>query len=242
MAKKEKVASTQNHLDIDDVRDGVVILKGGGAAAVLQTTAVNFDLLSENEQDAMIFAFAALLNSITFPIQILIRTKRMDVSNYLYRIGEAKKDATSPTILNHIKRYEKFIKDLVSRNQVLDKRFYIAIPYIGIDITQLKSGVADVFRRKPPNVGKWTTLEKAQVNLEPKIEHIIKQLGRIGVKVVRLNTEELVELFYDLYNPDTSRDQKAALGTKEYTTPIVEPDVSPVASSQTELKDQNESG
>ena len=243
MAKKEKTASTQDHLEINDIRDDVVVLKGGGAAAVLQTTAVNFDLLSETEQDSMIFAFASLLNSLNFPIQILIRTKRMDITNYLYRIGEAKKSAPNPTLLNHIKRYEKFITDLVSRNQVLDKRFYIAIPYIVIDITQVKSGVANVFKRPPPNVSQWTTLEKAKVNIEPKLEYVMKQMGRIGVKAIRLRTEELVELFYDLYNPEVSREQKAALGTKEYTTPIVEPEVSPITANQGEVvENQNEGG
>ena len=242
MAKKETPASTQNHLEINDIRDDVVVLKGGGAAVVLQTTAVNFDLLSETEQDSMIFAFASLLNSLNFPIQILVRTKRMDITNYLYRIGEAKKNAPNPILLNHIKRYEKFITDLVSRNQVLDKRFYIAIPYIGIDIMRVKSGVSNVFKKPPPNVSQWTTLEKAKVNIEPKLEYVMKQLGRIGVKAIRLRTEELVELFYDLYNPEISREQKAALGTKEYTTPIVEPEVSPITGGGEEVQAQNEGG
>jgi hypothetical protein len=228
MAKNKQLPSTQQHLDIQDVRDSIVVLKNGAAAAVLQTTAVNFDLLSESEQDSMIFAFAALLNSLSFPVQILVRTKRMDVSNYLYRIAEAKRRATNQTLISHIERYEAFIKDLVSKNQVLNKRFYIVIPYIGIDIAQIKTGAANFFRRNPPNVSQWTTLEKAKVNLEPKVEHLIKQLSRIGVKSIRLNTEELVELYYDVYNPEVSREQKAALGTKEYTTPIVEPEVSPV--------------
>src|SRR3990170_5086173 len=111
MDKLGKVPSTQEHLDIEDIRDDVVLLKNGSASALLQTTAVNFDLLSETEQDSMIFAFASLLNSLNFPIQILVRTKRMDITNYLYRIGEAKKNAPNPTLLNHIKRYEKFITD-----------------------------------------------------------------------------------------------------------------------------------
>ncbi len=231
MAKGKSIPSTQGHLDIEDIRDDIVVLKNGAAAAVIQTTAVNFDLLSENEQDSTIFAFAGLLNSLTYPLQILVRTKRVDVTNYLYRISEAKRRANSQILISHIERYEKFIKDLVSKNQVLNKRFYIVVPYIGIDITQVKAGVTNFFQRTPSNVSQWTTLEKAKVNLEPKIDHIIKQLGRIGVKAIQLNTEELVELYYDLYNPEVSREQKAALGTKEYTTPIVEPEVSPVIKS-----------
>lgn len=240
MKRSEKIASTQEHLDVEDIRDDIVVLKNGGAVAILQTTAVNFDLLSESEQDSMIFAFAALLNSLTFPIQVLVRTKRMDISNYLYRIEEAKRGAKNQALLSYIKKYENFITDLVSRSQVLDKRFYVSVPHVGIDIAQLKTDITSIFRRSPPNVSKWTTLEKAKVNLEPKIEHLIKQFNRIGVKAVRLNTEELVELFYDIYNPEISREQKAALGTKEYTTPIVEPEVSPVM-GEANKESENES-
>lgn len=225
---KQKIYSTQEHLDIDDIRDNLVVLKNGEAVAVLQTNAINFDLLSEREQDAMIFAYAALLNSLTFPIQVLIRSKRMDISNYMQRLSLARRQARSVKIKEQIDKYAYFIKDLVSRNQVLDKRFYIIIPYLAISLTQLKSIGAGLFKKKPPAINKWITLDKAKVNLEPKIAHIIKQLNRIGIKAKQLNTEELVELYYDIYNPEVAREQKAALSTQEYTTPIVEPAISPV--------------
>jgi len=228
MEKPEKIASTQEHLDIEDIRDDVVILKNGNAAALLQTTSVNFDLLSETEQDAMIFAFAALLNSLTFPIQILVRTKRMDVSNYLARVVAAKATTRNEALAAQIEKYEKFIRDLVSKNQVLDKRFYVVVPHIGVDLSQIRVGLGSVFKRRLPNVSKWSILEKARLNLEPRVEHLVKQFGRTGVKAIRLNTEELVELFYDLYNPEVAIEQKAALGTREYTTPIVEPFLAPV--------------
>src|SRR4030067_3731956 len=105
MEKPEKIASTQEHLDIEDIRDDVVILKNGNAATVLQTTAVNFDLLSETEQDAMIFSFAALLNSLTFPIQILVRTKRMDIYNYLARVTAAKHSTHNESLAVQIEKY-----------------------------------------------------------------------------------------------------------------------------------------
>jgi hypothetical protein len=226
MANQKRIASTQEHLDIEDIRDNLVILKNGNAVVVLQTTAVNFDLLSESEQDAMIFAFAALVNSLTFPIQVLVRSKRVDITNYLIRLEAAKKTAYSSGLVSQIEKYENFIRDLVSKNQVLDKRFYVVTPYIGIDLSQIKN-FSGIFSPKRPRVSKWAVLEKAKVNLEPKVEHLIKQLARIGIKAVQLTTEELVELFYDLYNPEVAREQKAALGTREYTTPVVEPAIAP---------------
>src|SRR3990170_8859406 len=112
MAAKTPNASTQQHLDIEDIRDDLVILKNGNAVAILQTTAVNFDLLSEREQDSMIFAYAALLNSLTYPIQVIVRSKRMDISNYLKLLSEAEQKATNQQIANQINLYSNFIREL----------------------------------------------------------------------------------------------------------------------------------
>ena len=227
MAKKQ-IYTTQDHLDIEDIRDDMVILKNGEAVCLIQTNAINFDLLSEREQDAMIFAYAALLNSLTFPIQVLIRTRRMDISNYLQTLAIARKQARSEQIRDQIDKYAYFIKDLVTKNEVLDKRFYIAVPYLAISLAQLKSIGTSFLGKKPPPANKWATLEKAKVNLEPKVAHIIKQLNRIGIRSKQLNSEEIVELLYDFYNPEVALEQKAALSTQEYITPIVEPAVSPI--------------
>lgn len=226
MAAKKPTASTQQHLDIEDIRDDIVILKNGNAVAILQTTAVNFDLLSEREQDAMIFAYAALLNSLTYPIQILVRSKRLDISNYLRLLQEARGNAVNQRLANQIDLYANFIHDLVSRNQVLDKRFYVVIPYASTTLSQALT-LPGLVKKEKPVEDKWHTLEKAKVNLGPKIEHLTKQISRIGIKARLLTTEELVEFFFDLYNTDVSREQKAALNTQEYTTPIVEPALQP---------------
>src|SRR3972149_647043 len=226
MAAKTPNASTQQHLDIEDIRDDLVILKNGNAVAILQTTAVNFDLLSEREQDAMIFAYAALLNSLTYPIQIVVRSKRMDISSYLKLLAGAQNQAVNESLANMIGLYTKFIHDLVSKNQVLDKRFYVVIPYANTSLSQALT-LPSLVKKDKPVPDKWHTLEKAKVNLGPKIDHLTKQIARIGVKTRLLRTEELVEFFYDLYNPEVSREQKAALNTTEYTTPIVEPALQP---------------
>ena len=231
MTKGTKIPSTQEHLDIEDVRDNIVVLKNGTSVAILQTTAINFDLLAESEQDAMIFAFAGLLNSLTYPIQIFIRSKRMDISNYIVRLEQAKRNTHNQNIVVQIEKYENFIKNLVSKNQVLDKRFYVSIPDFGLIIPKMSS-LGSMFHSRPKDMNKWQVLERAKVNLQPKIDHLIKQLGKIGIRAIRLSTRELVELFYDLYNPEVAREQKAALGTEEYTTPIVEPQIAPLVSGQ----------
>jgi hypothetical protein len=226
MATAKKLPSTQEHLDIEDIRDDVVLLKSGNASAVIQTTAVNFNLLSEDEQDSLILAFAALLNSLTFPVQVLVRSKRLDISNYLARIEAAKRVAQKPQVIAQLDKYQSFIRDLVAHNQVLDKRFYVAIPYIGIDISQLRN-IGGVFTKRPPTINRGDLLVRAKANLDPKIDHLIRGFGRISIEAVRLSTQELVELYYDVYNPEVAREQKAALDPHEYATPIVEPALAP---------------
>src|SRR3989344_5437122 len=179
MAAKKPTASTQQHLDIEDIRDDIVILKNGNAVVVLETNAVNFDLLSEREQDAMIFAYAALLNSLTYPIQVLVRSKRLDISNYLRLLDEAKQKAINERLVGQIELYTNFVRDLVSKNQVLDKLFYIVIPYAATPLTQAQT-LPSLIKKKEPVEDKWHTLEKAKTNLGPKIEHLTKQVSRIG--------------------------------------------------------------
>jgi len=214
----KRLASTQDHLEIEDIRDSIVILKSGNAVSVLQTTAVNFDLLSEGEQDAMIFTYAALLNSLTFPIQVIVRSKITDISFYLARLEAQKNKQKNPNLVATISRYQNFVRDLVAKNQVLDKRFYVIIPYLETRFT--KTGIKAASKGK---VNKWDILEQAKVQLAPKKETITKLLARIGVKVKELNTQELVELFYDIYNSEVAREQKIALTASDYTKPLVEP-------------------
>jgi type IV secretory pathway VirB4 component len=111
----EIIPTTQEHLDIYDIKDNFVILKTGGVCAVIQTTAVNFDLLSEIEQDAIIAAFSMLLNSITFPIQIVIRSKRLDISKYIEKVQRVENKLSDPLMKHQAEAYRKFVQDVIRR-------------------------------------------------------------------------------------------------------------------------------
>ena len=124
----DALPSTQDHLDIVDIVDRYVILKTG-ACAVIRPSPVNFDLLSEREQDAMINTFAGLLNSLTFPIQVIVRTRQTDVSEYLARLEGAIQQQSNPFLKERIIDYHDYIERLTSRKDVLDKKFYVVIPY-----------------------------------------------------------------------------------------------------------------
>ncbi len=209
-------ASTQQHLDIEDIKDNVVIFKNGSCCMILQASAVNFGLLSETEQDATIYAYAGLLNSLSFPIQIVIRSKQKDISSYLNLLQTQEKKQQSPQLKSWIKNYRQFIEKIVKENEILDKKFYVIIPFSSLELGITTSVLTN---KKGLPYPKEYILEKAKTNLHPKRDHIIKQLARIGLKTKQLGTQELIELFYNIYNPE-SEGQKF-VQSKDYQTPLV---------------------
>ena len=223
MAKR--LASTQQHLDIHDIEQGLVILKNGGARLVLSCTAVNFNLLSEVEQDAIIAAYSGLLNSLSFPIQVLIRSKKMDISFYLDQLKTVEGEQTNRFLKKRIASYRHYVEQLISKNEVLDKSFYVIIPFQEAILTASENPLRKLFPKKGKVVlNKSAVLKKAKVQLEPKKGHLIKQFNKIGVRAKQLGTQELIELFYDIYNPDLARQQHLR-GAEEYTAPLVRPAV-----------------
>ena len=121
--------TTQQHLDIYDVRDNLLVLKDGSVAAIVQTSAVNFGLLSEPEQEAIIYTYAGLLNSLNFPVQIVLRSRRKDISSYLALLTKAEAEQQNELLKNQIIKYREFVTKTVKENNVLDKKFYIIVPF-----------------------------------------------------------------------------------------------------------------
>ncbi|CAG1020177.1 hypothetical protein DOJK_00153 [Patescibacteria group bacterium] len=195
--------STQEHLDIEDIRDDYVILKNGRVACVIETTSINFDLLDSQEQDAKIYSFAAFLNSIRFPIQIVIRTQRTDIAKYLSLLDEYKNKITSEPIINQVSIYQDFIHNLTETTQILDKRFYTVIPSLQLPIVTT-SFIKQIFGRQERLVNINQLLKKAKEELIPKRDTIIKNYGNMGIAAKQLENDELIKLFYSVYEPDKS--------------------------------------
>lgn len=214
-------ASTQEHLDIEDITEDLVILKSGWVAMVMSTTAVNFDILSEAEQDATIYAYSALLNSLSFPVQILIRSKKTDITAYYQQLEEAFQNQLNPDLKRQIQKYMDFVTSTVQQKTVLDKSFYLIINF-----SPLELGIKAIKRRTPTKTqNKALLIRDAQIALSPKRDHLIKQTARLGLTTKQLTIKELIELFYDIYNPAPTGTQRVILDTGTYTTPLVEPAV-----------------
>lgn len=197
------IGTTQDHLPIQDIQSDLVLLKNGGVAMVLQTSAVNFDLLSEREQLAIIDGFAAMLNSLSFPIEIVIRSKRLNISSYLELLSKAERNQANPLLKQMMQQYRLFVSALIRENEVLDKKFYVVIP-----VSYLELGVISDSKKH---------LQKAATILFPRKDHIIKLMARMGLRVTPLDTSKLIKLFYDYYNE--SVEEAGAIQAQESTPP-----------------------
>ena len=195
--------STQDHLDIEDIRDNLVLLKDGSCCLILNTTAVNFSLLSEGEQDAIIYAYAGLLNSLTYPIQIIVRSQKKDINSYLHLLESQKQKMTNPLLKGQLEKYQQFIQKTVSENQVLDKKFYLSIPFSSLELG-VKSTLSSTFKKSQSlPFKKDYIIQRATTKLIPKRDHLIGQLTRLGLKSRQLKTPELIKLLHRYYNPDS---------------------------------------
>lgn len=209
--------STQDHLEIEDIRDDLVLLKDGRVSLVIETGAVNFDLLSEEEQDAKIKTFAGMLNSLNFQMQIVVLTERSDLTSYLERLVAYREQQASKPLMKQIEIYIQFIKNLTYNREVLDKRFFIVIPEVSAEV-QRTSIVKQIFGRRIQITNRKAIFEKSKINLYPKRDHLFKQFKKMGIEAWQLNNDQLVRLYYSMYDPDKIGAQNLELVTTKYTS------------------------
>ena len=215
-------STTQKYLEIFDITNDLLMLDDGTCSLVLRTSAINFDLFSEEEQDATIYAYAALLNSLSFPIEIVIRSQKKDVTAYLDLLKTQEVKAYTPLKKKQIREYRAFIEQLVQERNVLDKKFYLIITASAVEMGILPPSTLVPGMKKPVQhmFDKYNVIEKAITILGPRRDHLIHQLARIGLFSEQLKTQELIQLFYSIYNPEASGGQKIQ-NTRDYTTPMV---------------------
>ncbi len=195
-------STTQVHLPIADITNDVVIYKDGGAALVMESTSLNFGLLSEKEQAAVIAAYAAMINSLSFSVQIVVRTQRKDISSYLIYLDEQAKKITHPLLSRLMAEYRGFITESVKKKNVLGKRFYIVLYLSPLELGVGKSVASIAKRGGPLPFPKSYVVKKAKVTLYPRRDHLIRQAGRLGIKFKQLSTADLIDLYYAVYNPE----------------------------------------
>ena len=207
----EDPLSTQSTLLISELRDGLVIMKDGSFRAVVACQSINFDLMSESEREAVEYSYQNFLNSLHFTTQILIRSQRVDIGPYLERLTEIRKNNDNMLLGVLMDDYINFIDILSQEANIMDKSFFIVIPYYVSDeaekvLTQTRNFFSGISQKKQAEVTKIdrATYDKAITEINNRVESVISGLFQIGIHSVRLNTRELGALYYNFNNPDTA--------------------------------------
>lgn len=210
-------SSTQIFTEIEDIVDNIVVLRGGRACLVIEITANNFALLSKRDQDTKIYAYAAFLNSLTFPVQIIIRNKRVDVSSYLELLLNEEQKTQNQLLARQIRLYREFIHEMVKINIVLNKTFYVVLSYSSLE----GGGVTTVPSKNMTS--REYFIESARESLIAKAESAHGQLRRFAMATKTLEKEDLVRLFYDVFNENTEGEFDSAQIDDQTKTALVQP-------------------
>lgn len=205
MAKTPKGSATQDFVAIDEIRDDIIILKNGGLRAILMCSSRNIELESTDSQNAIISAYADFVNSFDWPLQIIIHSRKLDISPYLKTLEEKLKTQENELLKIQTAEYIDFIKNFVTLTDIMVKRFYISVPFDFIEsktegpiekITSLFS------KHQQKNALAEEKFKEYQIQILQRVEHTILTLAHVSIKASQLKTDELVELFYNLYNPE----------------------------------------
>lgn len=197
-----KGLSTQEFVPIERVRDGIVILKTGELRAVLLTSSLNLGLKSEDEQQAVLSQFQNFLNSLDFPVEFFIQSRKLNIKPYMDLLQERSSQVKEDLLKIQIHEYMGFITKFTEESNIMTKHFFITIPYFNQDSTPISPSSLLSFSsgestKKNNDVG----FESARIQLEQRTLTVIQGLSRFGVRAQKLGTEEIVELFYKLFNP-----------------------------------------
>jgi hypothetical protein len=209
--------STQNSLQIAEVRDGIVIMNDGSYRAVVMVKSINFDLMSQQEQEAVEFSYQGFLNSLYFPIQIFIRSQKVDLRPYIEKLDKIRTEHDNMLLALMMEDYIGYIDKLSQQTNIMDKKFYVVIPFFPVvnaqqALTQSKnflSGIGGLFNRQEQHVViNEPDLENAKTELRNRVQAVLSGLQQSGIQGLPLDTQELIELYYDTYNPDTATRQQ----------------------------------
>lgn len=204
--------STQKYLDIREIKEDCAVLKDGTLRAVLLVSSINFSLKSEEEQNAIIAAYINFLNFLEFPLQIIIQSRQLDIDSYLERLQKIEKEQTNELLRLQTVEYRQYISELVRLADIMTKRFYLIIPYDPLSDKQkswIKKFLELFSAAQEIKVSQEQFLKRRRA-LFQRVEHVLTQLNSMGLKAVLLDTQSLIELYYNTYNPDVYNKEKLA--------------------------------
>lgn len=200
----KKTQSTRSFVEIEEIRDGILIMRDKSLRAVLMASSINFSLKSGDEQDAIVLQYQNFLNSLDFSVEFFIQSRRLNIEPYLDTLRERQKNEFNELIKIQINEYIEFVKTFVESANIVTKNFYVVVPFAPLAVNR-KEGLKDAFSsltgKKDTNVFEEKKFQEYKIQLYQRVDAVRQGLIRTGVRMVPLNTEELIELFYGMYNP-----------------------------------------
>lgn len=203
----QKFESTQKFLEIDEIKDDLLLFKDGSIRSVLMVSSINMELRAEEEKASIIGAYQSALNSLEFPLQFLVQSRKLDLTNYLGLLEESEKNQPIPLLKEQTTEYIAFLKDILSNVNVMDKRFFMIIPYFPNVVAESSKGILSLLGIKQQgqtNEGKTENYLQNRQQLERRVQIVSGLFSDIGLNLTPLPTEALIELFYACYNPETA--------------------------------------
>lgn len=196
-------ASTQKYVDVEEIKDGIIVLKSGSLRSVMLASSINFDLKSTEEQDAIINQYQDFLNSLDFPTQILISSRKLNIKPYLKFLKAKENQQTNELLRLQISEYINFIANLTQVSNIMSKFFYIIVPFSPVETK--KGGffqkMSSIFNPRRSVLDRRELFETYESQLMQRADQVSAGLSGIGVTVTPLNTGEIIELLYNSYNP-----------------------------------------
>lgn len=204
--------ATQQFVPIEHIRDGIITMKNGELRSILMTNSLNLALKSEDEQEAVLLQFQALLNGLEFPVQFFIQSRKLNIKPYLDMLEARSGQIREDLLKIQIREYMGFIKKFTDESNIMTKHFFIVIPYLN---TSLQTSPTSSFSFGGPSPKENEELFNAsRIQLEQRVASISSSLARFGIRAQKLGTEESVELFYKLFNPG-EQNREAPVGQTE---------------------------
>lgn len=212
LKKKEAKPTTQEHLSFAEIKEDSIAMKDGTLRAVLMVSSINFALKNEDEQNAIISAYVSFLNSLDFPLQVVMQSRQMHIKPYLKKLLERERQIANELLRAQIADYRSFISELVSLGKIMSKQFYVVVPYDPLSNKKKNfwSRATEVFNPAKTVKLKEERFLKRKRDLDMRVRHVQSGLMSMNLDVVRLDTQSLIELFYSTYNPDIAFSQVLA--------------------------------
>jgi len=194
-------ASTQQFLEIDQLREGVILLRNKAMRGVLMVSSLNFALKSEEEQNAIIYQFQNFLNSLDFSLEVVVQSRRLNITGYLDKLKELEERQENELLRLQTAEYQKFIRDLIAGGAIMSKTFFVVVPFTLIEVPGMKA-ITGLVRKQSVATLTEEQFQRCKSQLWQRMEFVALGLRRCGLQCVPLGTSELVELFWSLYHPE----------------------------------------